>query len=1003
MLFRSKANLESRIQAIGEQLFAEMKGETPGLFNKAWWSGQVLEWAMKDEGFKTEMFRFVDVFPVLQSPEEIARHIQEYLLRPGVKPPAVIKMALKGAGLGKMATKVAAGQIAKNLEGMAKRFIVGTDAESALSTLKQLRDARQGFTVDLLGEATVSEAEAEAYAAKYLALIEGLADACADWTQDETLERDDKGLIPRVNVSVKVSAMYSQLSAEAFDHSVERASARLLPLFQAARRRGVFLNVDMEQFAYKDLTYAIFKQVMSDPSLEGWSDAGVVVQAYLRSAEADTRDLVQWAKRSGKRITIRLVKGAYWDYETVKAHQEGWASPVWLHKGDTDACFERCAELLLKNHKHLKTAIGSHNVRSLAHAMAIAEREKLPKEAFEVQCLYGMAEPIKAACVNLGYRVRVYAPVGDLIPGMAYLVRRLLENTSNQSWLRMGFVEAVDTATLLAKPEPVDADPMLRGVPGPRTLATDPGEFVNEPLRELTEAPQRAAIERALQQWTPLKTGAAHAGSLVGGSFVLETGRQLTSIDPADGQTIVGTVAVADVALAQKALDHAAEAFPGWRDTPAAERAQVLFDIAADMRAERDAWIALILREVGKARASADADVCEAIDFLEYYGREMMRLDVPRLMQDLPGETNHLGYIGRGPAVVIAPWNFPLAILTGMTAAALVTGNPTIVKPAEQSAVIGARFTALVHSVMRKHGAHPGVFQCIQGYGEEVGAALVADPRVATVLFTGSRAVGLEIWRQCGITGPDQMHLKRVVCEMGGKNAIIVDGDADLDEAVLGVVSSAFGFAGQKCSACSRVIVLEEHHDAFVERLVEATKSLHVGPPTDPACHVGPVIDTESRDRLQAAIEAADGYAERRVGGVREGAGFFIEPTIFTGVAPDDPIAQDELFGPVLAVIKARDFDHALEIAHGTAYALTGGVFSRSPAHIARARTEYRVGNLYINRSITGAIVGRQPFGGFAMSGGGTKAGGPDYLLQCLNPRTITENTQRRGFVPESS
>ena len=1002
MIFRSKSNLESRVQAIGEDLFERMKGETPGLFNKAWWSGQVLEWAMKDEGFKTEMFRFVDVFPVLQTPEEIARHIQEYLLRPGVKPPAVIKMALKGAGLGKMATKIAAGQIAKNLEGMARRFIVGTDGASALESLEALRAAGQAFTVDLLGEATVSEVEAEAYAAKYLALIEDLAEACAGWSDHPTLERDDKGLIPRVNVSVKVSAMYSQLRGEAFEHSVARASARLLPLFQAARRRGVFINVDMEQYAYKDLTYAIFKRVMEDPSLAGWADAGVVVQAYLRSAEADTRDLIQWAKASGRRITVRLVKGAYWDYETVKAKQEGWASPVWLKKADTDACYERCAELLLTHHKHLRTAIGSHNVRSIAYAVAVAEREKLPIEAYEIQCLYGMAEPIKAACVARGHRVRVYAPVGDLIPGMAYLVRRLLENTSNQSWLRMGFVEAASHGELLAKPVTSEGgDFLLRPVPPPRTDAQDPAPFVNEPLRELTEPPQRAALAKAIEQWRPLQAGAPSAGSLVAGRFHLDTGRTLSSLDPADGQTVVGTVAIADEAMTREAVGHAAAIFSQWRDTPAAERAQLLFDVAAALREGRDAMSALLVREVGKGRASADADVCEAIDFLEYYGREMLRLDVPQLMQRLPGETNHLSYTGRGPTAVIAPWNFPLAILVGMSAAALVTGNPTLIKPAEQSAIIGARYAEIMHEVMAARGVDPRVFQCLQGYGEEIGAALVADPRIATVAFTGSKAVGLEIWRQCGITGPDQAHLKRVVCEMGGKNAVIVDADADLDEAVLGVVASAFGFAGQKCSACSRVIVLDEIHDLFVERLVAATESLTVGPPVDPACEVGPVIDAEAHQRLQAAIAAAEGYARRLTGGAQAGAGYFVRPTVFADVLPEHPIATEEWFGPVLGVMRARDFEHAVELFHGTDYALTGGLFSRSPARIEQARRDLKVGNLYINRGITGAIVGRQPFGGFAMSGGGTKAGGPDYLLQFLNPRVITENTQRRGFVPE--
>ncbi|MCA9546856.1 MAG: aldehyde dehydrogenase family protein, partial [Myxococcales bacterium] len=345
------------------------------------------------------------------------------------------------------------------------------------------------------------------------------------------------------------------------------------------------------------------------------------------------------------------------------------------------------------------------------------------------------------------------------------------------------------------------------------------------------------------------------------------------------------------------------------------------------------------------------------------------------------------------------PWNFPLAILAGMTAAALVTGNAVIMKPAEQSMVIGLE----IAQILLDAGAPKGALQCLPGFGEEIGAHLVAHPAVHTVAFTGSMAVGLEIWRQAGITHPGQARLKRVICEMGGKNAIIVDDDADLDEAVQGVVRSAFGFAGQKCSACSRVIVLDNQHDAFVERLVEATRSLKVGAATDPGVALGPVIEREAWHRLKGVIEAGKRTARLLVGGELVGPGHFVQPTVFDEVAPDDPLATQEHFGPVLAVLRAPSFDAALKLAvEGTPYALTGGLYSRTPSHIERAKREYRVGNLYINRSITGAIVGRQPFGGFGMSGGGTKAGGPDYLLSFVDPRTITENTLRRGFAPEA-
>lgn len=989
---------EQRIREIGIDLFARMKGEKPGLFDKAWWSGQILEWAMQDPVFKTEMFRFVDVFPVLKTPEEIARHLQEYLLRPGVNPPTVIKMALKGAGLGSMATRIAAGQIAKNLEGMGKRFILGTDVASAVTALRDLRQQRQAFTVDLLGEATVSEPEAEGYVGRYRDLVEGLAAEVAAWKPDPLLDQDDRGPLPRANVSIKVSALYSQLDPLAFDQSVERAAARLLPLFRRAREVGAFLNLDMEQRSVKDVTYALFQRVLEDPGLGDFENAGVVVQAYLRDAVSDTESLIKWAKKKGKRVTVRLVKGAYWDYETVKAAQEGWPSPVWLDKADSDACFEQCTELLLGHHKYVRTAIASHNLRSLSHAIATAEKAGVPQNGFEIQCLYGMAEPIKAACVQRGHRVRIYAPVGELLPGMAYLVRRLLENTSNQSWLRMGFVEGASHETLLAAPKAVHRPPMLRAVPAAETNVDQPAPFCNEPLRDFGDAQARSAFSDALgavqkqlgRTVTPLIDGKPAAPAAA---------RKLDSVDPAEPRIVIGTAQLAGVAEAERAVAAAHAFFPTWRDTPVRDRAAHVLKLAAVLRKQRDDLSAWMVREVGKPWREADADVCEAIDFCEYYAREALDLFRPKPQISPAGESNFLSYEPRGVVAVIAPWNFPLAILTGMTVAALVTGNPVVLKPAEQSFVIAARLMDLCREAKLPGGA----LQFLPGLGEEVGAHLVAHRDVAGIAFTGSMAVGLAIWKQAGITLPGQRSLKRVVCEMGGKNALIVDSDADLDEAVHGTLHSAFGFAGQKCSACSRVIVLAEHYDAFIVRLTEATASLSalVGNPTRPETRMGPVIDEEAWQRIRETVSAAEARGLRRLTGAdAPTGGYYIPPTLFGDVPPTDPLATEEIFGPVLAAMRASSFEQALEWAMATPYSLTGGLYSRSPAHIEHARRVFRVGNLYINRPITGATVGRHPFGGFHMSGGGTKAGGPDYLLSFVDPRVVSENTMRRGFVP---
>jgi len=413
-------------------------------------------------------------------------------------------------------------------------------------------------------------------------------------------------------------------------------------------------------------------------------------------------------------------------------------------------------------------------------------------------------------------------------------------------------------------------------------------------------------------------------------------------------------------------------------------------------RFELCAWIVL---ETGKPWREADGDVAEAIDFCDYYALEMLKLASPQ-RHDVAGEENATFYEARGVAVVIAPWNFPLAILCGMASAALVAGNTVILKPAEQSSVVGAKLM----EVFAEAGAPAGVVNYLPGVGETVGPLLVAHPDVALIAFTGSLKVALAINERAAKTPAGQAFVKKVVAEMGGKNAIIIDSDADLDEAVRGVVDSAFGYAGQKCSAGSRAIVHAAVYDQFLTRLVAATKSLTVGYAENPGSSLGPVIDAEARDRVVETIE--HGKTEARLAyqadvGATAGGGYFVGPTIFADVPADATIAQEEIFGPVLCVTKAADLDDALRIANGTMYALTGGVYSRSPENLKAVKRRFRVGNLYVNRKCTGALVSRQPFGGFKLSGVGSKAGGPDYLLQFVVPRTVTENTMRRGFAPE--
>lgn len=524
-----------------------------------------------------------------------------------------------------------------------------------------------------------------------------------------------------------------------------------------------------------------------------------------------------------------------------------------------------------------------------------------------------------------------------------------------------------------------------------------PDGFVNEPVTDFGLQIARDRMLRALRTVRePL--GARH-DPWIGGQ-ITPTKETFPSVNPARFREVVGVVGKASATEAQRAIAAAKDAFSAWRSTPVDTRAGFTRRVAEVLRARRFELAAWEVIECGKQWREADADVAEAIDFCEYYALRAEEIQRSHLRRE-PGEDNAYRCRPRGVVVVIAPWNFPLAILCGMTMAPLATGNTVIMKPAEQSSVVAAKFA----EVLREAELPAGVVNFLPGIGEEIGPVLVEHPDVAVVSFTGSRKVGLGIYRSAAVTHPGQRHVKHVLAEMGGKNAIIIDNDADVDEAVLGVVASAFGYQGQKCSACSRVVVLPEIQAVFLERLREATASLRLGPPEDPSFQIGPVIDAEARDRLLGVIEL--GKREARclyAGDAAELAeeGYYVAPHIFEVDAPQHRLAQEEFFGPLLTILTARDLDHALEIANGTDYALTGGLFSRNPRTIERVKNEFDVGNLYINRKITGAEVGRQPFGGFKLSGTGSKAGGPDSLGHFVLSRTITENTLRRGFAPET-
>jgi len=976
---------ETKTQVIARELLAatQQKGNLfAQMRDQMRWDDKMLDWAMSSPGLRVQLFRFIDCLPALRSKAEVASHLQEYLTTDEVELPEALKKLISFSGGDSVTGQLAGTTVLTATEALAHKYIAGETAKQVIKTVEQLRKDKLGFTIDLLGEAVITEIEAQQYFQKYVQLMDDLTEAAKNWGTVTQIDTAADEVLPKVQVSVKLTAFYSQFDALDETGSEARVAGCARNLLRHAQQVGAAIHFDMEQYEYKDITLAILKKILLEPEFRDRTDIGLTIQGYLRDSEADLQGLIDWAKQRGTPVTVRLVKGAYWDRETIRAQQHRWSQPVFNDKAATDANYEKLTRLLLENHDYLYAAIGSHNVRSQALACAIVDELNIPPRHYEMQVLYGMGDKLAKALANRGHRVRVYCPYGELLPGMSYLIRRLLENTANSSFLRQS-QENRPIEELIGAPTPDPNKPQL---------APDVLPFPNVADTDFADRQQRAAAFQALTR-VRQQLGKFYK-PWIAGEFV-ETETEVDSLNPSNFSETVGTVGQISIAQADRAMQAAKAAATAWKRTPVRERAGVLRKAAELLEQRRYDLIAWMMLETGKTFREADPEVSEAIDFCRYYADEMERLD-GETVYDVPGETNRYHYQSRGITLVVSPWNFPLAIPTGMTVASIVAGNPTLLKPAAVSSVIAAKLAEILIDA----GVPAGVFQFVPGKGSTVGDYLVKHPDINTIVFTGSQEVGCQIFQEAAVLRPGQKHLKRVIAEMGGKNGVIVDESADLDQAVAGVVQSAFGYTGQKCSACSRAIVVEAVHDKFVERLVEAVRSLNVGDSTQPSTQVGPVIDANAQANIRRYIEIGKAEGQLAVELNVPETGYFVSPTVITHVAPTATIAQEEIFGPVLAVIKVANFDEAIAVANGTNYALTGGLYSRTPSHIERAKAEFEVGNLYINRGTTGAIVSRQPFGGFKLSGVGSKAGGPDYLLQFLEPRTVTENVQRHGFAP---
>lgn len=852
---------------------------------------------------------------------------------------------------------------------MAKRFIAGESIMTSHATLESLSKTKREATLDQLGELVVSSKEADEYFEKVLQLIHGMKHHYVKGA------KNGAGIL-KAHVSIKVSALSHDFKPQAFESTYQKVSSRLRRILIEAEREQVFVNVDAEHYHYRDLVFDIYKKVLLEtPELYDYSQTGIVVQAYLRDGSEHLQDVIQLARKRQLRMPIRLVKGAYWDAETIEAQAHQFESPQFLNKEESDIHFRQMAAIVLKHGHELQLAMGSHNLQDHCFIEAMREIHYPEAPAIEHQCLHMTYEALSHALAKMNWPTRNYMPIGNLLVGMAYLVRRIMENSSQVGILSQ--MRSHKNKANFKTPVQIHLEKIDQGAIARENYVVKMSSDFSpvRPLRFFLKE-ERESFVQALHAFKAKTQSQKNSFQSMPGEKIFSSSHP---------EMIVGVVQE----NTKEELPAFIETMQGQLiDSPWSKPALILWRVSVMLKAadlmllRRNEISALIVYEAGKTWTEALGDVDEAIDFINFYARGEVTLS-----------EQHSNLQARGVISVIAPWNFPLAIPCGMTVAPLVAGNAVILKPAEQTPLIGM---ALVH-LLHEAGVPQEMLQIVLGDGEKIGAPLVQHEKIAGIVFTGSKYVGQWIYSQAA--SQNIIHFnsalpvnKKVITEMGGKNAIIITQNCEMDETVSGVIASTFGHAGQKCSAASRVLVHRNVKDAFIARLVSALKDLQVGAADDANTFVNPLITAHDQSRVRKIIEEAKDEAIRFGGRIlvdrsfEKLPGYCVGPAVFelpiTRAKNPDSWSQKEVFGPVLHVIAYDHLMEAIEVFNSTEYALTGGIFSQSQDDIDFTLKFIKSGNIYVNRGITGARVAIEPFGGFKMSGTGPKAGSPEYLRE---------------------
>jgi RHH-type transcriptional regulator, proline utilization regulon repressor / proline dehydrogenase / delta 1-pyrroline-5-carboxylate dehydrogenase len=860
------------------------------------------------------------------------------------------------------------------VRGMARRFIAGESINTCHQTLTQLRRSSREATLDQLGELVVSSQEADEYFEKVLQLIHGLKQHIPKG------EKNSAGILC-AHVSIKVSALGHDFRPHAFEATYAQVAPRLRRILIEAAREEVFINIDAEHYHYRDVVLKIYGKVLLEtPELKNYAQTGIVIQAYLKDGARHLKEVIELAKKRRLLMPIRLVKGAYWDGETIEADAHEFSAPQFLNKEESDLHFRALATLALQSSEWIQLAIGSHNLMDHAFVEALRKLRYPNAPVIEHQCLHMTYEALSHALARMGWPTRNYMPIGNLLVGMAYLVRRIMENSSQVGVLSI-MRSHHKSSLMVSAAHQLEQHKKNHRLKFESYITQLKSDFAPVRPTRLFISEECSRLNEALRNWEEYFQQHQQVWSSSAGDKIHSNSRP---------ELILGVINPHTPEDAQMAPERALEGLKHswWAQGPEMSfmRVAVMLRASDLMLLRRDKLAALIMYEAGKTMSEALADVDEAIDFINFYAREEIKLQ-------------HTGQelINRGVMAVIAPWNFPLAIACGMSVAPLLAGNAVILKPAEQTPLIAMEF----YHLLLEAGVPREIFHLLLGEGEVVGAPLVKHPLVAGVVFTGSKTVGQWIYQEAQqqLVAHYQypvMMQKKVITEMGGKNAIIVTNNCEMDETVAGILYSALGHAGQKCSAASRVIVHHEVKELLVRRLKAAMQDLKVGSALDPATSINPLVTQEDQLRVRRAVEEAKDEVIRTRGKIHLDRSFekltghsvgpvLLELSIHQAKKPDS-WAQREIFGPVIHVMEYHSLIEAVDLFNSTQYALTGGIYAQSQDDIDFLLRFLRAGNLYVNRPNTGARVAIEPFGGFKLSGTGPKAGGEQYLRQFHYP-----------------